>query len=48
MLDAGECRDLNGQRRQALADYQMAIDAGPSTSRAGEARRYLRNPYTGA
>ena len=48
MLDAGQCRDLIGQRRQALEDYQMAIDAGPNTSRAGQARRYLHSPYTGA
>ncbi len=48
MLDAGQCRDLTGERRQALQDYQMAIDAGPNTSRAGQARRYLRSPYTGA
>ncbi len=48
MLDAGQCRDLTGERQQALADYQMAIDAGPNTSRAGQARHYLRSPYTGA
>ena len=47
MLDAGQCRDLTGERQQALQDYQMAIDAGPNTSRAGQARRYLRSPYTG-
>lgn len=48
MLDAGQCRDRNGQRPQAIQDYQMAIDAGPKTSRASEARRYLHAPYTGA
>ena len=48
MLDAGQCRDLTGERQQALKDYQMAIDAGPNTSRAGQARHYLHSPYTGA
>ncbi len=48
LLDAGECRDINGQRSQALRDYQAAIDAGPSTTRAGEARKYLHTAYQGA
>jgi len=43
---AGESRDLNTQRPQALIDYQAAIDAGPNTSRAETARKYLRHPYT--
>lgn len=47
MLDAGECHDLLGEREQARQDYQMAIDAGPNTSRAGEARKYLRTPFAG-
>jgi hypothetical protein len=47
LLDAGECRDLSGQRPLALRDYQAAIDAGPSTSRADQARKYLRAPYRG-
>ncbi len=47
LLDAGECHDINGQRAQALHDYQAAIDAGPSTTRAGEARKYLHAPYQG-
>jgi len=47
LLDAGECHDLNGQRAQALRDYQEAIDADPSTTRAGEARKYLHTPYQG-
>ncbi|MGO8934341.1 MAG: tetratricopeptide repeat protein [Terracidiphilus sp.] len=45
LLDAGECRDLSGQRQPALRDYQAAIDAGPNTSRADQARRYLKAPY---
>jgi tetratricopeptide (TPR) repeat protein len=48
LLAAGECRDLNGERPQAVRDYQMAIDAGPNTSRADAARKYLRTPYQGS
>ncbi len=47
LLDAGQCRDLGGQRQLAVRDYQAAIDAGPNTSRADQARRYLRAPYKG-
>jgi len=47
LLDAGQCHDLTGQRPIALRDYQAAIDAGPNTSRAGEARKYLHSPYRG-
>ena len=47
LLAAGECRDLNGERQQAVKDYQSAIDNGPNTSRADQARKYLRNPYGG-
>ena len=47
LLDAGQCRDLGGQRQLAVGDYQAAIDAGPNTSRADQARRYLRAPYKG-
>ena len=47
LVDAGECRDLNGERQAAVRDYQAAIAAGPETSRAGTARKYLRNAYSG-
>jgi tetratricopeptide (TPR) repeat protein len=47
LLDAGECHDLMGQRQLAIRDYRAAIDAGPNTSRADQARRYLRSPYKG-
>jgi len=47
LLAAGECRDLNGERDQAVKDYRMAIDAGPTTSRADTARKRLRSPYQG-
>ena len=47
---AGGCRRMSrcgGQRQLAVRDYQAAIDAGPDTSRADQARKYLRAPYTG-
>jgi tetratricopeptide (TPR) repeat protein len=47
LLAAGECHDLNGERQQALRDYQMAIDAGPNTSRADTARKRIRSPFRG-
>ena len=47
LVDAGECHDLMNQRAQALNDYQTAIDAGPSTSRADTARKYLHSAYRG-
>ncbi len=47
LVDAGECHDLNGERQLAVRDYQAAINAGPNTTRAGTARKYLRNAYTG-
>jgi tetratricopeptide (TPR) repeat protein len=47
LLAAGECRDMNGERQIAVKDYQMAIDAGPNTSRADTARKRLRNAYKG-
>ena len=47
LLAAGQCRDLNGERQRAIMNYQGAIDAGPQTSRADVARRYLRTPYRG-
>jgi tetratricopeptide (TPR) repeat protein len=48
MLAAGQCHDLNGERQLALRDYQESIDAGPNTSRADTARKYLRSPYKGS
>jgi len=48
LLDAGQSRDMAGQRPLAVRDYQEAIDAGPNTSRGDQARKYLRNPYRGS
>jgi tetratricopeptide (TPR) repeat protein len=45
LLAAGQCHDLLNERQLAMRDYQMAIDAGPNTSRADTARKYLRSPY---
>jgi tetratricopeptide (TPR) repeat protein len=47
LLAAGECRDLNGERSNAIADYQAVIVAGPKTSRADTARKLLQSPYRG-
>jgi hypothetical protein len=48
LLSAGECHDLNGDRQNAVKDYQAAIDSCPNTSRADTARKYLRSAYKGA
>jgi hypothetical protein len=48
LVAAGQCRDLNGERQLAIQNYQAAIDAGPNTSRADTARKYLNSPYRGA
>jgi TolA-binding protein len=47
LLDAGMCHDSNNERQLAIKDYQSAIDAGPNTSRADTARKYLKSPYKG-
>jgi len=48
LVAAGQCRDLNRERQLAIKDYQAAIDAGPNTSRADTARKYLKSPYHGS
>lgn len=48
LLAGGQCHDLNGEREQAVKDYQAAIACGPNTSRADTARKYLRNAYAGS
>jgi tetratricopeptide (TPR) repeat protein len=47
LVAAGQCRDMNNERQLAIKDYQAAIDAGPNTSRADTARKYLKSPYRG-
>ena len=48
LLDAGESHDLAGERQPATRDYHAAIEAGPDTSRADQARKYLHSPYRGS
>jgi hypothetical protein len=47
LLAAGECHDLIRERPLAVKDYQDAIHAGPTTTRADMARKCLRSPYKG-
>jgi Tfp pilus assembly protein PilF len=47
LLNAGQCRDLLNQRVLAVKNYQAAVDAGPGTTRADTARKYLHSPYRG-
>jgi hypothetical protein len=47
LLAAGQCHDLSGERIPAMRDYRAAIEAGPNTTRADAARKYLRSPYQG-
>ncbi len=48
LVAGGKCRDVAGERQLAIDDYQEAIEAGPNTSRADTARKYLRKPYHGS
>lgn len=48
LVAGGQCRDMADQRQLALEDYRAAIEAGPNTSRADVARKYLRSPYSGS
>ena len=47
LLAAGQCRDLNNEREIAIRNYNAAIQAGPNTNRADQARKYLHSPYKG-
>lgn len=47
-LAGGQCRDMAEERQRAIEDYREAIAAGPDTTRADTARKYLRNPYRGS
>ncbi|MFN0101230.1 MAG: tetratricopeptide repeat protein [Bryobacteraceae bacterium] len=44
-LRLGQCYDMLGRRKDALAAYRHAIDHGPESDAAKEARRYLGSPY---
>ena len=45
LVEAGKARDLNGERPQAIRDYQAAIANGADTTQGDIARRYLKTPY---
>ncbi len=45
LVAAGMCRDLSGERKEAMRDYQMAIDLGADSTQSDLARQYLRKPY---
>jgi hypothetical protein len=45
LVAAGKARDLNGERAQAVKDYQAAIGTGSDTTQGDIARRLLKTPY---
>ena len=45
LVAAGKARDLNGERAQAVKDYQAAIANGSDTTQGDIARKYLKSPY---
>lgn len=47
LVAAGQVSDLLRQRDRALKDYHAAIDAGPDSTQADVAKKYLRSPYSG-
>lgn len=46
-LNAGMMLDVLHRREEAVAHYQLAAAGGGDQSQAGEARKYLKSPYTG-
>jgi tetratricopeptide (TPR) repeat protein len=45
LVAAGKARDLNGDRAQALQDYNWAIASGSDTTQGEIARRLIKTPY---
>jgi tetratricopeptide (TPR) repeat protein len=45
LVAAGKSHDLNGQRAQAIQDYQWAIDNGADTTQGDIARKLIKSPY---
>jgi tetratricopeptide (TPR) repeat protein len=45
LVAAGKARDLNGERAQAVQDYQAAIGTGSDTTQGDIARRLIKTPY---
>ena len=46
LLAAGEVYDLMNQHDKARGEYLAVVAAGPDTSQAEQARKYMRNAYT--
>ena len=46
LLAAGEVYDLMHQHDKARGEYLAVLAAGPDTSQADQARKYMRNAYT--
>ncbi len=47
LVAAGQVLDLINERERALASYHAAIDAGPDSTQADLARKYIRSAYVG-
>ena len=45
LVAAGKARDLNGERAQAVRDYQAAMASGSDTTQGEIARRLIKTPY---
>jgi hypothetical protein len=45
LVAAGKARDLNGERMQAVQDYQWAIANGSDTTQGEIARKLIKTPY---
>jgi hypothetical protein len=45
LVAAGKSHDLNGQRAQAIQDYQWAIANGADTTQGDIARKLIKSPY---
>jgi len=46
LLAAGQAYDVMKERDKARNEYQAVVAAGPDTTQADEARKYLRNAFT--
>jgi tetratricopeptide (TPR) repeat protein len=46
-LNAGEMEDVQGNRKQAIADYQQVLKPGGDQTQAQTAREHLQKPFQG-
>jgi len=46
LLAAGQVYDVMKERDKARDEYQAVVAAGPDTTQAQEARKYLRSAFT--